>query len=67
MKIYFNYFLLRVFLLVKVIYIRKVTSPMGTVMVEQLKARLNKIENRGKKSAGVLRKLRRQIYKLENK
>ncbi len=40
---------------------------MGTVLVEQLKARLNKIENRGKKSAGVLRKLRRQIRNLENK
>ena len=67
MKIYFNYFLLQVFLLVKVIYIRKVRTPMGTVLVEQLKARLNKIENRGKKSAGVIRKLKRQIRNLENK
>ena len=31
--------------------------------LEQMKARLNKIENRGKKSAGVLRKIRRQINK----
>lgn len=35
--------------------------------LEILYARLRKIENRGKKSAGVLRKLRRQIAKLENK